>query len=183
MLMAPNTGKRGEKRIEGGDELDARQGVDSSAHLKLEEDTVLTAGSASRRGTRLSSIHVLTHPPRPGSRSCGPGSLDCARPIIATSGLNALHTSVLRRLVKHEIRGVQIADFDAVSVVPLEPNGPAAICGQVDHDAVFLGGDGQVVETRNVCERGEVNLVYAILEKANPVMSMALREGEGVWIT
>ena len=59
MLMAPNTGKRGEKRIEGGDELDARQGVDSSAHLKLEEDTVLTAGTASRRGTRLSSIHEL----------------------------------------------------------------------------------------------------------------------------
>ena len=59
MLMAPNTGKRGEKRIEGGDELDARQGVDSSAHLKLEEDTVLTAGSASRRGTRLSSMGVL----------------------------------------------------------------------------------------------------------------------------
>ena len=59
MLMAPNTGKRGEKRIEGGDELDARQGVDSSAHLKLEEDTVLTAGTASRRGTRLSSIENL----------------------------------------------------------------------------------------------------------------------------
>ena len=60
MLMAPNTGKRGEKRIEGGDELDARQGVDSSAHLKLEEDTVLTAGTASRRGTRLSSMaHLL----------------------------------------------------------------------------------------------------------------------------
>ena len=63
MLMAPNTGKRGEKRIEGGDELDARQGVDSSAHLKLEEDTVLTAGTASRRGTRLSSIHDLSHLP------------------------------------------------------------------------------------------------------------------------
>ena len=61
MLMAPNTGKRGEKRIEGGDELDARQGVDSSAHLKLEEDTVLTAGSASRRGTRLSSIPIRSH--------------------------------------------------------------------------------------------------------------------------
>ena len=59
MLMAPNTGKRGEKRIEGGDELDARQGVDSSAHLKLEEDTVLTAGTASRRGTRLSSNDVM----------------------------------------------------------------------------------------------------------------------------
>ena len=59
MLMAPNTGKRGEKRIEGGDELDARQGVDSSAHLKLEEDTVLTAGTASRRGTRLSSKDVM----------------------------------------------------------------------------------------------------------------------------
>ena len=66
MLMAPNTGKRGEKRIEGGDELDARQGVDSSAHLKLEEDTVLTASTASRRGTRLSSIPIRstfrTHP-------------------------------------------------------------------------------------------------------------------------
>ena len=65
MLMAPNTGKRREKRIEGGDELDARQGVDSSAHLKLEEDTVLTAGTASRRGTRLSSIHDLSHAPGP----------------------------------------------------------------------------------------------------------------------
>ena len=63
MLMAPNTGKRREKRIEGGDEFDARQGVDSSAHLKLEEDTVLTAGTASRRGTRLSSIPVLTRFP------------------------------------------------------------------------------------------------------------------------
>ena len=61
MLTAPNTGKRGEKRIEGGDELDARQGVDSSAHLKLEEDTVLTAGTASRRGTRLSSIPIREH--------------------------------------------------------------------------------------------------------------------------
>ena len=61
MLMAPNTGKRGEKRIEGGDELDARQGVDSSAHLKLEEDTVLTAGTASRCGTRLSSKDVMLH--------------------------------------------------------------------------------------------------------------------------
>ena len=54
--MAPNTGKRREKRVEGGDEFDARQGVDSSAHLKLEEDTVLTAGTASRRGTRLSCV-------------------------------------------------------------------------------------------------------------------------------
>ena len=40
----------------GGDEFDARQGVDSSAHLKLEKDTVLTAGTASRRGTRLSCV-------------------------------------------------------------------------------------------------------------------------------
>ena len=44
----------------GGDELDARPGVDSSAHLKLEKDTVLTAGTASRRGTRLSSMRVLS---------------------------------------------------------------------------------------------------------------------------
>ena len=43
----------GEENRRGCDELDARQGVDSSAHLKLEEDTVLTAGTASRRGTRL----------------------------------------------------------------------------------------------------------------------------------
>ena len=43
----------------GGDEFDARQGVDSSAHLKLEKDTVLTAGTASRRGTRLSSMGIL----------------------------------------------------------------------------------------------------------------------------
>ena len=56
MLMAPNTGKRREKRIDGGNELDARPGVDSSAHLKLEKDTVLTAGTASRRGTRLSCV-------------------------------------------------------------------------------------------------------------------------------
>ena len=56
MLMAPNTGKRRENRIEGGDECDARQGVGSSAHLKLEKDTVLTAGTASRRGTRLSCV-------------------------------------------------------------------------------------------------------------------------------
>ena len=59
MLMAPNTGKRGEKRIEGSDELDARQGVDSSAHRELEKNTVLAAGTASRRGTRLSSISIL----------------------------------------------------------------------------------------------------------------------------
>ena len=46
----------------GGDELDARPGVDSSAHLKLEKDTVLTAGTASRRGTRLSSIALRARP-------------------------------------------------------------------------------------------------------------------------
>ena len=40
----------------GGDEFDARPSVDSSAHLKLEKDTILTAGTASRRGTRLSCV-------------------------------------------------------------------------------------------------------------------------------
>ena len=57
MLMAPNTGKRWEKGIEGGggDELEARQHADSSTHRELEKNTVLTAGTASRRGTRLSS--------------------------------------------------------------------------------------------------------------------------------
>ena len=61
VLTTPNTGKRGEKRAEGGNELDTRQGVGSSAHLKLDKGTVLTAGMASRRGTRLSSIDVLEH--------------------------------------------------------------------------------------------------------------------------
>ena len=32
-----------------------------SAHLKLEKNTVLTAGTASRCGTRLSSIRVVPH--------------------------------------------------------------------------------------------------------------------------
>ena len=57
--MAPNTGKRREKGVEGGDELDAQHGVGSSAHLTLEKNTVLTAGTASRRSTRLSSIGLL----------------------------------------------------------------------------------------------------------------------------
>ena len=48
--------KRREKRAEGGDELDARQGTGSSAHLKLEKNAVLTAGTTSRRGTRLSCV-------------------------------------------------------------------------------------------------------------------------------
>ena len=61
VLTTPNTGKRGEKRAEGGNELDTRQGVGSSAHLKLDKGTVLTAGMASRRGTRLSSIYVALH--------------------------------------------------------------------------------------------------------------------------
>ena len=56
--MAPNTGKRWEKGIEGGggDELEARQNADSSTHRELEKNTVLTAGTASRRGTRLSCV-------------------------------------------------------------------------------------------------------------------------------
>ena len=57
--MAPNTGKRWEKRVDGGDERDARQGAGSSAHRELEKNTELTAGTVSRRGTRLSSIHIL----------------------------------------------------------------------------------------------------------------------------
>ena len=56
MLIAPNTGKRWEKRIEQGDELEAWQSPDSSAHMELEGNTVLTAGTASRRGTRLSCV-------------------------------------------------------------------------------------------------------------------------------
>ena len=59
MLMAPNTGKRREKRVEGGDELAARQSAGLSVHLELEKDTVLTAGTASRRGTRLSSMNRI----------------------------------------------------------------------------------------------------------------------------
>ena len=59
MLMAPNTGKRWEKRIEQGDELEAWQSPGSSAHMELEGNTVLTAGTAFRRGTRLSSNLIM----------------------------------------------------------------------------------------------------------------------------
>ena len=45
-----------------------------------------------------------------------------------------------------------------------------------------LSGDGQVAETRDVGESGQVDLVYAILEKANPVLSMALLEDEGICV-
>ena len=61
VLMAPDTGKRREKRNEGGvDALETRQGVGSSAHLKVEKNTVPTASAASRRGTWLSSIALLS---------------------------------------------------------------------------------------------------------------------------
>ena len=49
--MAPNTGKREEKRIEPGDELEARLHAGSSDHPEMEKNTVLTAGTGSRRGS------------------------------------------------------------------------------------------------------------------------------------
>ena len=81
--MAPNTGKRWEKGIEGGggDELEARQNTDSSTHRELEEDTVLTAGTASRRGTRLSSIPIPSGTLSP--------SLDLAKRQIAHAALQS----------------------------------------------------------------------------------------------
>ena len=60
MLMTPGIAKRREKRIEGGDELEARQSAGASARLELEKATRLTTGRASRRGTRLSSIRVVS---------------------------------------------------------------------------------------------------------------------------
>ena len=59
---AHGTGYRktsGEGNRGGGDELEARQHADSSTHRELEKNTVLTAGTASRRGTRLSSMTVM----------------------------------------------------------------------------------------------------------------------------
>ena len=56
-----NVGRR-ESR-EGGDELEARQNADSSTHRELEKNTVLTAGTASRRGTRLSSNMPMVNSP------------------------------------------------------------------------------------------------------------------------
>ena len=50
MRIAPNTGKRGEKRIESGGDLEARLHAGSSDHAELEKYTVLTAGTGSRRG-------------------------------------------------------------------------------------------------------------------------------------
>ena len=60
MLTTPDIAKRQEKRIEEGDELATRQRAGASVHLELEENTLLTAGTASRRGTRLSSIPILS---------------------------------------------------------------------------------------------------------------------------
>ena len=51
VLMAPNTGKREEKRIEPDDELEARLHVGPSDHPEIEKDTVLAAGAGSRRGS------------------------------------------------------------------------------------------------------------------------------------
>ena len=58
--MAPDTVNGGENRVEGGDELDAYLRIGSSAYLKLEKNTALTAGMASRRGTRLSSMGIVS---------------------------------------------------------------------------------------------------------------------------
>ena len=54
--------------------------------------------------------------------------------------------------------------------------------GQVDHDTVLLSGYRQIAETRNVGGGGQIDLVYAILEKSNQIISMALREDKGVLI-
>ena len=56
MLTTPDIAKRQEKRIEEGDELATRQRAGASVHLELGENTLLTAGTASRRGTRLSCV-------------------------------------------------------------------------------------------------------------------------------
>ena len=61
MLTTPDIAKRQEKRIEEGDELATRQRAGASVHLELGENTLLTAGTASRRGTRLSSIPIRSH--------------------------------------------------------------------------------------------------------------------------
>ena len=60
MLTTPDIAKRQEKRIEEGDELATRQRAGASVHLELGENTLLTAGTASRRGTRLSSMPILS---------------------------------------------------------------------------------------------------------------------------
>ena len=66
MRPAPVIVNRREKRIEGLDEPDCRHGAGSSTHPVLEKKTFLTAGTASRRGTRLSSFLEMlqaTFPP------------------------------------------------------------------------------------------------------------------------
>ena len=61
---AHDTGYRettGEENRGGIDDVAARQSAGSSTHLELEKITLLTAGKASRRGTRLSSKpHLIT---------------------------------------------------------------------------------------------------------------------------
>ena len=53
MLTTPDIAKRWEKRIEGGDDHAAQQSAGSSDHLESGKRNLLTAGTASRRGTRL----------------------------------------------------------------------------------------------------------------------------------
>ena len=52
VLGAPDTGNRREKRVEGGDDPDARQRVGLSGRLNLESYIMPTAGRASFGGTR-----------------------------------------------------------------------------------------------------------------------------------
>ena len=59
MLMTPDIAKRREKRIERSNDLAARQRAGTSDHLTSGKDTLLTADTASRRGTRLSSMRIL----------------------------------------------------------------------------------------------------------------------------
>ena len=92
MLMAPNTGKRWEKRIERGDELEAWQSPGSSAHMELEGNTVLTAGTASRRGTRLSSYVEM---------ECTPFRHDPAQPQEVADFIVAEGGNPPRTIVSH----------------------------------------------------------------------------------
>ena len=80
-----------------------------------------------------------------------------------------------RRLLKHKIPGVEVRNFDI-----LQPNRAPALCTEVDHGRGAVGGDAQIVETRNVGERAEIDQVVPVGEVLDGVVAVPRLKHEGV---
>ena len=95
------------------------QGADSPAHLDREKNTVLTAGTTSRRGTRLSSIHILECTSGWGGRT-SPAE---GRSSPPSSRLNADWVVQQVRLGKGGEKAANHPRFGMLSRSPLRPAG------------------------------------------------------------